>query len=62
MAGVMTGEVALCWVATDTEPATRLGLVVLGVPRDQGDSVWKFAVGKQGDLDAVDRRFVVLGL
>lgn len=48
-------------VANDTELATRLRWVVLGILRDQDDSAWKFAVDKEGDLDVGDRRVVVLG-
>ena len=48
-------------VAIDTELATRLWWVVLGIVRDQGDSVWGFAVGKEGDLEVGDRGVVFLG-
>ena len=48
-------------VATDTELATRLWWVILRTVRDQGDLVWGFAVGKEGDLDVRDRGVVVLG-
>ena len=38
---------ALCRVVTDAEAATRLGWVVLLELGSQGDSIWKFAVGKK---------------
>jgi len=47
------------WLLTPNWPRDFGG--VLGTLRDQGDSVWRFAVGKEGDLDVGDRAVVVLG-